>query len=560
MKKVKNKVALSLAVLFVATSFLAGCGSSAPQTPTGTTATSNTPQTGGTFINWMKDDPKSLDPTNCGDVDSYDVQLNIYDGLLTWDKSGKSVIPDLAVALPTVSADGLTYTFKLRQGVKFQNGDPFTADDVVYSFNRLANHDIASTGESYYSVIKGMDAVYNAKATTVAGVKKIDDYTVQFTLNSPSRTFMDVIAMPYAYIVDKKYTSALASQADLSAHPMGTGPFKFVEWNKGQDIKVVRNADYFMKDANGNQLPYLAGITWQLGSDVPVAYLKFKDKQLDYTQIPAPDYVNTLNDPVLSKDIVSLVQNDYFYFAANNKVAPFNNPLVRKALEYAFDKNAIIKLINNRAVPAWEILPPNMPGYQSNPAGYSYDVAKAKQLLAQAGYPNGLPGTYNLIYTQSAQRDQILANIQSQLATVGVKVKLNPVPFPQYLNVVTKGGETLMYGGWLQDYPDPDDFLNVLFNSNQIPSNNNVQYSNPTIDKQLNTLGTMTDLQKAIPGYQAVEKQIMEDAAVVPIYHDKVSYMVQPWVHNSELHPVYPFFYYLTMWIDQKAETAAKAQ
>ncbi|KLU58887.1 periplasmic murein peptide-binding protein precursor [Peptococcaceae bacterium CEB3] len=154
-------------------------------------------------------------------------------------------------------------------------------------------------------------------------------------------------------------------------------------------------------------------------------------------------------------------------------------------------------------------------------------------------------------------RNVLAANLQSQLAAVGIKIKLNAAPFPKYLEVKGKGNADLFFGNWIQDYPDPDDFLNILFNSNQIPSNNNVCYSNPAVDKQLNSLASETDLQKAIPGYQAVQKQILSDAAITPLYYPKGYYLVQPWVHNAELNPAYPYFYYLTMWIDKGAEKAA---
>jgi peptide/nickel transport system substrate-binding protein/oligopeptide transport system substrate-binding protein len=556
--KLKKHLVVGIAAAMILTSVLSGCGqaNNTTNSSNGNQAAqvSTTPQRGGILNTWMQDDPKSLDPAHCGDTQSYDIQQNIYDGLLMWDKSGKKIVPDLAASMPVVSADGKTYTFTLRKGIKFQNGDPFTADDVVYSFNRLGAKSTASEGESYYSMIQGMDACFAGTAPTVSGVVKKDDYTVEFHLTQPSRTFLDVMAMPYAFIVDKKYTSALANQADLSLHPLGTGAFKFVEWKKGQDIKLVRNPNYFLKDANGQQLPYMDGITWNLGYGDSVAYLKFKDKKQDFAWIPTADYVSTVNDPNMKNDIKSLVENDYFWLGANNKLAPFNNKLVRQAMEYAIDKNALAKLYNDRVSPAWSILPPNMPGYQANPSGYKFDQAKAKALLAQAGYPNGLPGEYSMIYAKNDIRDILAANLQAQLAEVGIKIKLDGVPFPQYLNVVTKGNEQLMYGGWMQDYPDPDDFLNVLFNADQIPSNNNVQYDNPALSKQLDQLSSVSNLDQAIPKYNAIEKQILDDAAVVPLYHDKEAYLVQPWVHNAQLHPVYPYFYYWTMWIDQKAD------
>jgi len=390
-------------------------------------------------------------------------------------------------------------------------------------------------------------------------VVKKDDNTIEFDLTAANRTFLDVIALPYAFIVDKKYTSGLTDQANLSTNPIGTGAFKFVSWKRGQELQLARNNQYFMKDAAGQQLPYLDGITWKMGYDDPVAFLKFKDKEQDYSWIPTSEYVNVISDPVLKKDVVSLVQNDVWYFAANNKVKPFDNEKLRQALEYAIDKQALLKLINNRGVAAGEILPPNMPGYKANPAGYTYDLAKAKSLMAEAGYANGLPGEYPVIYRQSQITDTLMVNIQAQLAQIGIKIKLNAVPFPQYLDVVTQGKATLLLGHWAQDYPDPDDFLNILFNTSQIPSNNIEGYSNPQVDKQLDALSQEPNLDKAIPGYQAVEKTILEQGADVPLYHDKAEYLLQPWVH-AQLHSVFPYFYYLTAWIDQKAEQQAKGK
>ncbi|CAA7600361.1 Solute-binding protein family 5 domain [Acididesulfobacillus acetoxydans] len=548
-------------VLLMAT-VLTGCGSQNNGTqPQKNTAAVGKPQMGGTYLTYWQDDPKSLDPAQCGDVETYDFLETMFDGLLTWDQSGKKIIPDLAEAMPTVSNNGTTYTFKLRQGITFTNGDPLTADDVVYTFNRLAAHATASVGASYYTMIKGFNEMQAGHAKTLAGVKAVDKYTVQFDLTQANRTFADVIAMPFAYIVDKKVVSALAnpySSADFSKDPVGTGPFKFVEWKKGQIVKVVRNPHYFMKDQYGQQLPYLAGITWKLGIDDPIAFMKFKDKELDFSRIPAAEFVNTINNPAMKPDIRTLVANDLWYFYVNNADPPFNKPLVRQALEYAINKQDVLKTVNNRGVEANEILPPNMPGYKANPAGYSYDLAKAKKLLSEAGYPKGLPGTYDLIYTKAAANDPIVANIQAQLKQIGMNVQLRGLPFPQYLNTIQTGKAVVSYGGWVQDYPDPDDFLDILFNSAGIPSQNNWEYKNATVDKLLNEAVQNPNLDQVIPTYHKIEKQIMEDAAIVPIYHSKVFRVVQPWVENANLHPVYCYFDYTHLWINQKAEKAAK--
>ncbi|KLU58885.1 periplasmic oligopeptide-binding protein precursor [Peptococcaceae bacterium CEB3] len=191
LKAKRSALIKMLVVSLVIVTALIGCGQSNTLSSQQSADSNRAPQKGGVFKTWMQDDPRSLDPAHCGDIPSWDIQMNIYDGLLKWDKSGQKIIPDLAVAMPTVSNGGLTYTFRLRQGIKFQNGDPFTADDVVYSINRLASKSIASEGESYYSMIKGMDDVFNGRATTVSGVVKKGEYTVEFDLNQPTRTFLD---------------------------------------------------------------------------------------------------------------------------------------------------------------------------------------------------------------------------------------------------------------------------------------------------------------------------------------------------------------------------------
>jgi len=559
MLKIKKSLALGVVGVILASSILSGCGAANNATPGATTGTDK-PKVGGTFTNWTPTDPKSLDPALAGDVVTYDMVLTMFDGLLNWDKSQKNLVADLATDMPTVSADGLTYTFKIRPGVTFSNGDPLTADDVVYSYNRLADPAIKSSGASYYGMIKGFNDVNSGKTKTLSGVVKKDDSTVDFVLTAPNRAFLDVVAMPYAFIVNKKTTSALANPADFSKNPIGTGPFTFVEWKKGTDVKVVKNDKYFLKDSDGTKLPYLDAIVWNLGYPNTTGILKFKNKEQDYTTIPSPDFVSTSNDPVLGKQIVSGTQNDVWYLFANNTMKPFDNLQVRKALEYAIDKTALLKLINNRGQAANEMLPPGIPSFKANPSGYTYDQAKAKQLLADAGYPNGLPDEYTLTYNTTPTGDTLMTNIQQQLATVGIKVKLQGVPFAQYLDIVQNGKEQLAYGGWLQDYPDPDDFLNVLFNSAGIPAQNNWAYKNTTVDKLLNDGIKNPDLTKEIANYQTAEKQIMDDAAIVPIYHSKLFFLIQPWVHNAPVLTVFPYFDYRTLWIDSAAKTAAGAK
>jgi len=223
-----------------------------------------------------------------------------------------------------------------------------------------------------------------------------------------------------------------------------------------------------------------------------------------------------------------------YYLAINNQKEPFDNKKVRKAMNYAVNKEVIAKVVKNDTVnPAHSILPPGMPGYNSDLEGYPEDIEKAKELLKEAGYPDGLPGEYKIIYNTSDLHQRNLEAIQRNLKQIGINVKLVNMDWGTILDKADQGDFTLMRMGWIADYPDPDNFLYVLFHSNNVGSGANYSfYQNKAMDKKLEKARKMDRGQKRLDLYQEIEAELMDDAPWVPIYYYSTPVLVQPFVHN----------------------------
>jgi len=223
-----------------------------------------------------------------------------------------------------------------------------------------------------------------------------------------------------------------------------------------------------------------------------------------------------------------------YYLAINNQKEPFDDPKVRKAMNYAVNKEVIAKVVKNDTVtPAKGILPPGMPGYNSELEGYSYNIEKAKELLKEAGYPDGLPGEYKVIYNTSKQHQRNLEAVQRNLKQVGINVKLVNMDWGTVLDRADSGSFTLMRMGWIADYPDPDNFLHVLFHSKNVGAGGNYAfYKNEEIDKKLEKARKMERGEKRLELYQEIEQEIINDAPWVPIYYYSTPVLVQSFVHD----------------------------
>ncbi|MDQ2997492.1 MAG: ABC transporter substrate-binding protein [Chloroflexota bacterium] len=370
---------------------LAACGgaptvapdASAATPATGAGAPAGTPQRGGTMSVAYQNDIATLDPAIGYDWNNWPMEKMVFDALMDYDK-GTTLVPQLAAEMPKVNADATVYTFKLRSGVKFQNGRELNADDIVYTITRVLDPATKSPGQGFFLTIKGAQEFIDGTATSVVGIKKIDPLTVEFTLAQPDVTFLNVMALNFAFIVPKQEVDKYKD--DFGHHPVGTGPFTFDTWTSGQKITFKKNPSYFKPE-----LPYLDGVEVQIGATPEVNVLKLEKGELDLLgdTLPPSEFVRLSQDQAWQSRIVHQTWVNTSYIAINTQFKPFDNVKVRQAINMAINKDQIVKLMNGRAQAAKGILPPLMPGYDPNIKGYDYSVDKAKALLAEAGFPDG---------------------------------------------------------------------------------------------------------------------------------------------------------------------------
>jgi ABC-type transport system substrate-binding protein len=538
----KGLAVLSSAAL--AATILAGCGGS---TTNGTNDTGNAAgggtgavKTGGTIEFDANDDISHFDPALAYDQGAWEyVWGTLYNQLVTYKPQSTELVPDLATDMPEVSADGLTYTFHLRKDVVFSNGDPVTAQSFIDEFKRILTKSLNSPAVGFIDpAIKGADDFYNGKAKEISGLEAPDPYTLKITLTKPEPFFLKILAMPFFSPVDMKYIKSIGDKA-FDHKPLGTGPFKMESYDFGKQFVLVKNDKYFDKSK-----PKLDKIIVHIQHNQETTGLSFEQGKTalmgDYNQaIPPQFYVKWAQDPQYSQLMIKQPFMGIEYLGLNTQIKPFNNPLVRKAINMAINKDKLVKLANGRAVVANQILPPGIQGHEDSlPADvdYKYNPDEAKKLLAQAGYPNGFK-TEMLV----RNREPFLTlapSIQADLKAIGIDVSIHLVGQSDYLDKAESGKEPMGLYGWFADFPDPYDFLDVLLNSKQAPINNWANYKNPEIDKLLNQAATMKEGPERYKLYEEIQNKILADAPWVPLYVPTGVYIHQPWLKGYYTNPV----------------------
>lgn len=533
---------------------LAGCGTTPnPSTTSGNSSAAGKPVEGGNIVLDSVANFRDLDPALNYDTTSNELVSEMYDTLVTYKGASSNIVPSLAQSWD-VSADGKTYTFHLRHGVTFWNGDKMTAQSFIDEFERVLNPQVASPAETFIDpVIAGSTAYNKGAAKTVSGLSAPNPYTLVIQLTKPEPFFLDVLAMPFFSAVDQAFIDKVGNRAFDSTQAMGTGPFELKSITTNQ-VVLTKNPHYWQKDASGNSLPYLNQVTIRINKNAEVDAMDFQQGQTalmgNLIGIPSSVYPQFSHDPTMSKLIVKAPENAVQYLGVNASMAPFTNVKVRQAVEYAIDKQKILQLLNNRGQIANQPLPPGIEGYMKNlptSATYSYNVAKAKQLLSEAGFPNGFTTT---LYTANDPDSlKIAGSVQNDLAQVGIKANIQQSDWNTFLDIEEKGKANLFLSGWMQDFPDASDFLNTLFNTNQQPANNVFMYSNSKVDSWLNQAQTDVNLAQRTALYHQVTTQVMQDAPMVPLYYPVQYSAVQSWVHGYYISPTLPDPLQY-MWID----------
>ncbi len=496
---------------------------------------------GGTITITYKDDVVTLDPAIGYDWQNWSMIKSLFSGLMDYVPGTTDLTTDLAESY-SVSPDGMTYTFKLRSGVKFHNGREMKAADVKYSLERAINPKTQSPGQGFYNMIKGFDEMVAGEAETLQGVKTPDDHTVVIELIRPDATFLHLLALNFSFIVPQEEIEKWGQ--DFGKHPVGTGAFKLKQWKLGQRIEWIRNPDYHLPDR-----PKLDGVVFEIGQEPTVALMRLQRGEVDILGdgIPPARFVQISNDPQYKDQIVEGGQLHTGYVTMNVKMKPFDDVRVRKAVNMAIDKKRVVKIINNRAVVANQPLPPAMPGYDPEYKGYPYDPEKAKAILDEAGYADGFETELWVMNVDPNPR--IAQSIQQNLATIGIKADIkNQSQGP----VIAAGGEPdqapmIWSGGmaWIADYPDPSNFYGPILGCGGAVKGgwNWAWYCNKEIEKMAERADSMSDPAQAeerIDLWRKIFIKIMDDAPWAPIFNEQRFTMHSPRVKGKASYFVDP--------------------
>ncbi len=518
-----------------------------PVSATGSAAT--VPKRGGTLHLALPTDVTSLDPALGFDVISQPFLLLLYQGLVEYG-DGMKLLPCLAADW-NLSEDQRTYTFHLRRGVKFSNGREMLASDFVYSLERNLDPKTAGLTESYFEGITGAKNFRASKSPHVKGLQAPRDDTLVIELDAPDPSFFYILTLPGALVIPREVVEQ--SGQTFTSHPVGTGPYRLAQWRRGVKMRFERNP--FFSQTNQQ---YLDAIEVTEGGDNELSLMRFEKGELDIADIteepgiPVPDLARIQRNPHWQGLVESIPAAFTWFLVLNTEMEPFDQLKVRQAISYAIDKNKIVKQLHNSVMPAKGILPPPMPGFNANLMGYPYDPPKARQLLAESGHPQGFSCKLwfeagNPIEGPSA------AAIQYDLAQIGVTAQLNPVTLPALIDSQERRKTTqTVFSGWSQDYPDPSDFLDTLFNGNRITDEgcqNNSFYNNTNVNALLAEAATCKEPDRRLRLYQTAEQIIVTDAPVVPLFYQRVFALHQPWLHGMKLHPVL-YFRFERMWLD----------
>jgi len=531
----KHKMWLRLAsLLAIFGMILAGCSGTAPA------ATAPAAASGG-VLRWSLEginELPALDPPLAGASQSVGVISLVFEGLVRLD-SDLNIAPAGAESWD-VKDGGKTFIFHIRQGLKFANGDPVTAEDFSYSLNRAFSPDFANGNAGYYlSNIVGSGDVTEGKATSVSGVKVIDPQTLEIDLQIPSVYFLYQLTFPASFVISKKAVEANPSSWTDSAY--GTGPFMVKEWKHNQSITLVPNPNYWLGK------PQLEEINLPFIQDPATALKLYQTGELDIMgtyNFPTDQISALASDPAFHQ------LNQFFvaYIGFNNAKPPFNDVRVRQAFAKAVDKKTLIdKVLEGAVVQADTIIPPGMPGFNAESAKIQQlNLDEAKKLLAEAGFPGGqgFPKLALSINNQDPNFPKIAAALQQMWKeALGVEVEINTEELSKFNDDLTATANdptsatalAFFISVWGADYPDPQNFVSQQLRSGV--GNNNGHYSNAEFDKLVDQADVEADLPKRLPLYQQAEQIALTEVGWLPLYYGKANLLIRPTVNGLVVTP-----------------------
>jgi oligopeptide transport system substrate-binding protein len=477
------------------------------------------------------DEPESIDPAQDQDTDQdfVDMQLN---ATLVYPDKDLNIQPGLAEKWD-VSADGLTYTFHLRQGLKWSDGSPLTAKDFEYSFKRLFDPATASPYTDIVKGIKGAEEFFGSKSKDPAelqklrdgvGVKAQDDATFVITLKEPEAFFLSTLFNGATAPVSQASLEKNKDKAFDAPGFVGSGPFVLKSWQHKSRMDLEPNPYYYGGAPKIN-------LSLVMIHEPTATLAAYKNNEIDTTgqvNLSAADTASLRNDPAYKNQVLQYTELGTYYLQYNVTKKPFDDPKVRQAISYAMDRKTLVdKVLAGVGSPATSLIPPGMPGHVDG-LGQEYDVNKAKQLLAEAGYPDGkgIPANIQASYNNLGTWPQIMQFIQANMQAIGISIQLDPHEAKTYFKEMRDNPSPIFRSGWSSDYPDPDDWYRVIFKSDA--SQNYGHWKNDQYDKLVTQAAGETDQAKRLDLYKQAAQIMVDDPPATFWYYAGRFRLVKP--------------------------------
>lgn len=519
-----------------------GAAATAPATTESQAAPATGPREGGTIIVGLQAEPTTLDAPQLSDYNTARAAMGMYDSLTRFKDESTEIEPGLAESWD-ISDDGLVYTLHLRQGVKFHDGADFNAEAVKFNIERqiVADHPAAESGEFPYAEFTwGM----------LDKVEVVDDTTVKLTLKERFAPFLNHLAMHPAAMVSPEAINQHGK--DISNHPVGTGPFKFVSWTPGVEVVLEKNPDYW------RGAPHIDRVIYRPIIEDQSRLTELESGGVNFIVNIPPDDLARLKEDARFATVEQPGMHTW-WVAFNQSRPPFNDTKVRQAVNYAVNRKAIVdNLLKGTGTLAINPLPPVVWGYTDQIQTYEYDPEKAKQLLTEAGYPDGFTCNFWVPESGSGMQQPVAMGtaIQADLKAVGIDCQIEQFEWGTYLEKTIvppdKAEFDMFEMSWIGDNGDPDNHLYILLSGDQWPPNgyNMGFYKNDKVDELLREARTTLDKAKRTELYQEAQKLIAEDPPWLMVDHETQIVVMDQKIKDFKLHPTGPFRFE-NVWIEE---------
>lgn len=588
--RLHQRIRIGLPVVSLASLFLWGCGDAPDHSELGASE----------IVSYSRSNPiKALDPAGAGDVTSSLAIGRICEGLVQYDYFARrpyQVIPLLAESMPDISDDWLVYTFKIRKGIHFHDdpcfpggkGRELVAEDFIYSIKRVADVKVASSGFwAFNNRIVGIDAFHEASkgeeptdyGMEVEGLKALDSHTLQFRLKEPYPQFLYILTMHYAFAVPHESIEYYGEK--IAEHPVGTGPYELVEWRRNNRIEFVRSpkwketgrTDLYPTNASpeqvaaglhgdaGQPIPFVDRIVQFIVEDDTTAWMMFLSGQFSFSRISPDNWdavvtpnkglsdaltkrgIEMVSSPELMVRYIGFNWDDAVVGASDDPEQHVRNRKLRQALSCAYDFAQMNKFLNNRMQSVTGPIPKPLAGCLEEPSPYEYNIDKARRLLEEAGYPDGVdPETGRKLKlameigsadSTTRQMMELLTDIYQK---IGVDLDVQYNTWPAFMEKLNRRQAQLFYLGWVTDYPDAENFFQLFYSKNESPGPNHVNYRNPEIDALYEEVRIMLDSPERTALYEKMARLLVEDAPWIYCFQETSFILKQGWVKNHVFH------------------------